>query len=366
MVSSSMRHMALATALTTAMGLFASPVAAVEKMIYATFFADFYAGSKADIWMMEEIEKRSGGEIKFERYWNQALLKAPDLMPGLRSGAADIVNSSASIYNQKEYPLANVMMPYLSSRGDAIMFAWRDLYKNNAAIRNEFESKGAKLLYAFAWAENSVWTKKPITKIGDFKGMKVRAVPPIAEPINRLGATPVALGWAEGIEALQRGVVEGVGSTPFDSAVHAGMHEVAKYGNDFGGTGIYAVGAVAISLARYNKLSEKHRKIIDEVAAEMPAQATRALNTSVDAAVEKLCNAKEKLVVSQFTEAERKQIYEIAGVGLQNDWLKRVAAETKVDGRALLDEFVGYVRKYEKDSTYVPGFERYQQKCGKT
>jgi TRAP-type C4-dicarboxylate transport system substrate-binding protein len=364
MKSWKLKGAAVATAMATAFGAMAATATAAEKLVYATFFADFYAGSKADIWMMEEIEKRSGGEIKFERYWNQALLKAADLMPGLRSGAADVVNSSASIYNQKEFPLANVMMPYLSSRGDAIMLAWRDLYRNNAAIRAEFESKGAKLLYAFAWSENSVWTKKPISNIEQFKGLKVRAVPPIAEPIRKLGATPVALAWAEGIEALQRGVVDGVGSTPFDSAVHAGMHEVAKYGNDFGGTGIYAVGAVAISLARYNKLSEKHRKIIDEVAAEMPAQATKALNASVDAAVDKLCAQKEKLVVSQFTADEKKKIYELAGVALQQDWLKRVAAETKVDGKALLEEFKSYIKKYEANSTYVPGFERYQKKCG--
>ena len=347
-----------------ACSLLATPAAAVEKMIYATFFADFYAGSKADIWFMEEVEKRSGGEIKFERYWNQALLKAADLMPGLKSGAADIVNSSASVYNGKEFPLSNVMMPYLSTRGDAIMKAWRDLYRNNAAFRAEFESKGAKVLYPFAWSENSVWTKKPISKIADFKGLKVRAVPPIAEPINKLGATPVALAWAEGIEALQRGVVDGVGSTPFDSAVHAGMHEIAKYGNDFGGTGIYAVGVIAISTARYNKLSEKHRKIIDEVAEQMPVEATKFLNQSVDAAVDKLCAQKEKLAVSKFTDDEKKKIQEIAGKGLQEDWLKRVKAETKVDGQALLDEFVGYIRKYEGDSSYVPGFERYEKKCG--
>jgi TRAP-type C4-dicarboxylate transport system substrate-binding protein len=333
-------------------------------MIYATFFADFYSGSKADIWFMEEVEKRSGGEIKFERYWNQALLRAPDLMPGLRNGAADVVNSTASIYNMKEYPLSNVMMPYLSTRGDAVMRAWRDLYKNNADLRNEYESRGEKVLYPFAWAENSVWTKRPIRKIDEFKGLKVRAVPPIAGPIQKLGATAVALTWAEGIEALQRGVVDGVGSTPFDSAVHAGMHEVAKYGNDFGGTGIYAVSVVAISLQRYNKLSEKHRKIIDEVADEMPVQAAKALDASVDAAVGKLCAAKDKLIVSKFSEEDKKRIYETAGVSLQQDWLKRVKAETKVDGKALLDEFIGYIRKHEKNSTYVPGYERYDEKCG--
>lgn len=352
-------------ALMTALGAFSSQSRAVEKMVYATFFADFYAGSKADIWFMEEVEKRSGGEIKFERYWNQALLKAADLMPGLRSGAADIVNSSASVYNVKEFPLSNVMMPYLSTRGDAIMLAWRDLYRNNEALRKEYETKGARVLYPFAWSENSVWTKKPVMKIGDFKGLKVRAVPPIADPISRLGATPVALAWAEGIEALQRGVVDGVGSTPFDSGVLAGMHEIAKYGNDFGGTGIYAVGVIAISTARYNRLSEKLRKIIDEVADEMPVQAAKALNASVDAAVDRLCAAKDKLVVNKFSEEDRKQIYQVAGVGLQQDWLKRVKAETTVDGQALLDQFIGYIRKYEKDSTYVPGFERYEKKCGK-
>ncbi len=355
---------ALATAMATALGALTATANATEKLVYATFFADFYAGSKADIWFMEEVEKRSGGEMKFERYWNQALLKAVDLLPGLRSGAADIVNAAPSAYNAKEYPMTGVMMPYLSSRGDAVMKAWRDLYKSSAALRNEYECKGQRVLYPFAWAENSVWTKKSITKVADFKGLKVRAVPPIADSINRLGATPVALAWAEGIEALQRGVVDGIASTPFDSAVHGGMHEVAKYGNDFGGTGIYIIGVIAMSQARYNKLSEKHRKIIDEVAAEMPDQATKALNTSVDAAVDKLCAQKERLVVNKFSDEDKKRIYELAGVGLQQDWLKRMAAETKVDGKALLEEFKGYLQTYEKDSTYVPGFERYQKKCG--
>ena len=356
---------AICLSLIAALGVSVPQARAAEKMIYATFFADFFAGSKADIWFMEEVEKRSGGEIKFERYWNQALLKAADLMPALKSGAADVVNSSASIYNIKEYPLSNVMMPFLTSRGDAVMLAWRDLYKNNAAFRQEYESKGAKVLYPFAWSENTFWSKKPVSRLAEFKGLKVRAVPPLAEPIRKLGATPVALAWAEGLEALQRGVVDGIGTTPFDSAVHASMHDIAKHANDLGGTGIYAVGVIAVSLERYNKLSEKHRKILDDVAAEMPVQGTKALNASVDSAVDKLCSAKEKLTINRMPEDERKQVYQIAGVALQEDWLKRVAAETKVDGRALLDEFIGYIRKYEKDSTYVPGFERYEKKCGK-
>ena len=50
-------------------------------MAYATFFSDVYAGSKTDIWFMEEVEKRSGNAIKFERYWANSLMKATDLLP---------------------------------------------------------------------------------------------------------------------------------------------------------------------------------------------------------------------------------------------------------------------------------------------
>ena len=50
---------------------------------------------------------------------------------------------------------------------------------------------------------------------------------------------------------------------------------------------------------------------------------------------------------------------------MQQDWLKRIKAETKVDGQALLDQFIGYIRKHEKNSSYTPGFDRYEKKCGK-
>ncbi len=359
------RLYAIGLALLAMLGVGLSEVRAAEKLIYATFFSDVYAGSKTDIWFMEEVEKRSGGEIKFERYWANSLVKATDLLPSLRSGAADIVNGAPVAYNGKEYPLAGVMMPFLSTRGDLVMLAWRDLYRNNAAFRAEFESKGVKVLYPFAWAENTLWSRKPVSKIADLKGLKVRAPPPISDAVVRLGGTPVAIAWTEGIEALQRGVVDAFSSAPFDSAVHGNMQDVAKHGTDLGGSGIFGVTVVAISKQRYEKLSEKHRKIIDEVSEGMPAKAAFFNDQSLNSAVDKLCKMKEKLTVSYFDKADREQVQKIVAKSMQDEWLARIAKETKVDGKALLNEFVGYIQKYEPTSTYVPGFERYEKKCGK-
>ena len=50
---------------------------------------------------------------------------------------------------------------------------------------------------------------------------------------------------------------------------------------------------------------------------------------------------------------------------VQDAWIKRADTEAKVNGRAMLDEFLGYVREFEKSSTYVPGFQRFVEKCGK-
>ncbi len=353
------------TSLVAMLGSHHTPAIGAEKLIYASYISEVYSASKSDIWMMNEIEKRSGGEIKFEKYWASSLLKAPDLFPGLRSGAADVVLGAPHAYNVKEYPLANVVMPFLSTRGDAVTLAWADLYKNNASFRGEFESKGAKVLYSVSWAENTVWSKKPIAKVDDLKGLKIRAVPTVSDAIKKLGATPVALAWPDGLEGLQRGVVDAMSSAPFDSAVHGSAQDVAKFGTDLGGTGIFAMATIAISLDRYRKLSEKHRKIIDDVAAEAPKQAIKFLDESVNAAVAKLCAMKEKLTISKFSPEDVAKVQKIAAAGMQDDWLKRVKSETKADGRKMLDEFLGYVRHYEKSSTYVPGFDRYASKCGK-
>lgn len=343
---------------------FSEVARAEQKLVYASYLTEAYSASRSDKWLLDELEKRSDGEIKFERYWASSLLKAPDLFAGLASGAADVGMSAPATYNVKEYPLANVVMPFMTTRGDAVTLAWRDLYKNNEAFRNEFESKGVKVLYSTAWAENTVWSRRPIAKLADLKGLKVRAVPPITEAVNKLGATPVALAWPDGLEGLQRGVVEAMSSAPFDSAVHGNVQDVAKHGTDLGGTGIFAIATTGIGLTTYRNLSEKHRKIFDEVSDEMPEQAIKALNASLDAAVEKLCSKKEKLIISDFSDADKAEVQKLAATGLQEDWLKRVKAETKVDGRAILEEFLGYVRKYEKASSYLPGFDRYRKSCG--
>src|SRR5690554_2658536 len=92
----------------------ATAAAAAEKLVYANPYAEVYTPSKIDLWMMDEIEKRTNGELKFETYFSGSLLKVADVFPGLQNGAADMVEGVPSAYNRSDYRLTNVAMPFIS------------------------------------------------------------------------------------------------------------------------------------------------------------------------------------------------------------------------------------------------------------
>jgi TRAP-type C4-dicarboxylate transport system substrate-binding protein len=338
---------------------------ATETIVYANPYAEVYTPSKIDAWMMDEIEKRSNGEIKFEKYFSGSMLKVVDVFPGLQSGAADMVEGSPAAYNRSDYRLSNVLMPYISTKADAVTKALSELYQSNADLRKEYESRNAKVLYIVPWAENTFWSAKPLAKVDDFKGLKIRSLQAVADSVKMLGATPVAMPWGEAVEALGRGVVDAVSTVPFDSGVLGGIYESAKFGTDGGGMGIFSVAVTAFNKQRFESLSAEHQKIIEEVAAEAPARFIAALDEAIQKSVDKLCSYKGDLKITLFSEEEKKKVHTLAAEPLHAEWVKWAAETTKADTAAMLEQFLGLIRKHEADSTWLSGFERYKkQGCG--
>ncbi len=337
---------------------------AQTKLIYATYISDVYSTTKSELWFMDEVEKRTNKQIVFERYLSGSLLKAPDLFPGLQRGAADIVSGAPSAYNRKQYPLANVTLPFMTDHPDVVTKAFNGLLETNADLRREFESKNAKVLFARGYAENTVWSRVPIATADDFKGKKIRAVLAIADVLEKLGAVSVNMSFPDAVEGVERGIVDGMSSTPFDSASAAGLQKITKFGSDGGRMGVYAANIFAMNQKRWDSLSKEHQKIISEVAAEATAYATKLQDEEIQKAAEKICGAKGKLKLNLFSDAEIAKVRAIAMKPIQDDWIKWASESTKANAPKLLAEYTALVAKYEKDSTYVPGFQRVQKICG--
>lgn len=332
---------------------------APRKLTYATYIPDTFAMTKADIWFMDEVTKRTNGKITFERYYSGSLMKASDILPGVSAGAADIGNSVPSAYNRQDYPLSNITLPFITTRVDSLTFAFKDLYEQNPQFRKEYESRGLKLLYAPAYAENTIWSIKPIAKPADVKGLRVRAVLAVGDALSKMGASIVAIPFPDAIDAMRRGALDAMSAAPFDTAVGGGLPEIAGFGGDAGRMGVYAVSATVINQKTFNSLDKETQKIIETVAAEAPAQYFKMLDAILDDAAKKVAERVKsgKLKIDLFSDADSQQMRATIGVEIQKEWIA-TAGKAGYDGAALLKDFTALTAKYDAQSKYVTGFER--------
>ena len=119
----------------------------------------------------------------------------------------------------------------------------------DARLQQQF---GVKLLGIWPFGPQVLFCKKPISKLADVKGLKVRVYDQsLAKFISSLGGTPVALSFAETQQSLSLGVVDCAITGP-SSANSAGWPEVSTHQLPIGFQ--VALNGYAITLKAWNQL----------------------------------------------------------------------------------------------------------------
>jgi TRAP-type transport system periplasmic protein len=112
-------------------------------------------------------------------------------------------------------------------------------------------------------APSSIIAKAPIRHLTDFKGKKLRVLASAlqSKPIERLGATPVAMTLGDVVPALQQGAVDGaVGGIVVWTPMH--FNDAAKYVTQTGQPAVYVV--VEVSKSWYDALPADLKKLVDD------------------------------------------------------------------------------------------------------
>jgi TRAP-type C4-dicarboxylate transport system substrate-binding protein len=109
-------------------------------------------------------------------------------------------------------------------------------------------------------------TKKPVKKLEDLKGLKIRAAGRPADVMKNLGGTPVPVEMADIYDGLQRGVVDG---SEFDE-VNKGWKtgELIKYATLSWPVGTTFTFYVIMNKGKWEKLPEDVKKAFNEVASQ--------------------------------------------------------------------------------------------------
>jgi TRAP-type C4-dicarboxylate transport system substrate-binding protein len=206
-----------------------------------------------------DIEKASGGTIKYKVFPSQQLGKAFDHYDMARDGIADFTYVNPG-YQPGRFPIiAAGELPFVVGKakgGNRAIDAW---YRKYAAT----EMKDTHYCFSFV-LDPLAWhsTKKKITVPSDIKGMKIRpAQGTIGAWVTQLGGTNVQSSAPEVRDILDKGVADAV-TFPWGSILLFGIDKVTKYHMEapLGSTMFQWL----MSPQTYNAMSAAQKKVVDD------------------------------------------------------------------------------------------------------
>jgi len=176
----------------------------------------------------QKLTKLTDGRLQITLYPAAALVPTKELFDSSRKGTVDGGTGSPA-YWMTIIPIAGVA-------GNCPMTfreAWEGLYFHYVLgfedMLKEAHAKHNLLFYTEKIYPTAMIGKKPIRKIEDFKGYKIRSSGAIADMLKDLGAAPSLIPGEELYLALQTGVVEGAHWGAAGGALTMKFCEVAKY-----------------------------------------------------------------------------------------------------------------------------------------
>jgi TRAP-type C4-dicarboxylate transport system substrate-binding protein len=285
-------------------------------------------------WWLDEVEARTNGELTFERYWNATLLKADEMVEGLEDGRVDIAQIQPTSYGAKEFVATNVAeVPFISSNFPAVSAALAELSGDpDGEIRREWNAKGMEPLSWQVTAGGTLSTTDPVAGVADLKGLRLRSIGRPAQVLTAVDANPIQLAAGEIYGSIDRGLIDGVFGVPFGYAEPLKFPEVAKYYTATG-VGVSTANALAMSVDRWESLTDEQRDIMREVSAEVPAKLAEVEPTFND----KSCALIKEVggTTSVFSDAEMNKLADISGSAIESSWIAD-ANDGGVDGDALI------------------------------
>jgi TRAP-type C4-dicarboxylate transport system substrate-binding protein len=211
---------------------------------------------------------RCGPDYTIQYYGAEQMLAFPELLDGVRTGAAEMAAITPNFNSFDEPKLGAVELPFLLNNLDAHIYAvpkLKPLYGD--ILEKQFNQK---LLCLHNYTGMALISTKPVKTMEDWNGLLVQAISPvIAEIIKSLGGAPVTgQPYTESYSLLEKGTVDAVITAPAAMRIFA-LPDVAKYM-----TSAYMVPAVhgfSINLDTWNKLPKNVQDAMVEEAEKQSA-----------------------------------------------------------------------------------------------
>ncbi|HNV46943.1 MAG TPA: TRAP transporter substrate-binding protein [Spirochaetota bacterium] len=232
----------------------------VITLSYSIFFPATHEQCIAGMNWAKEIEKKTDGKVKINVYPGGTLTKADETYNGVSAGIADI-GMSCFAYTRGRFPIMEAVdLPLGYPDGKTATAAANEFFK---AMKPK-ELDDVKVLYLHAHGPGLLHTKKPVKKLEDLKGMKIRSTGLSAKVVSALGGVPVAMPQGATYESLQKGVVDGT-FAPIETLKGWKQGEVIKHTTNSRTIGYTTGMYVIMNKAKWDKLPDAVKAVFTDV-----------------------------------------------------------------------------------------------------
>jgi TRAP-type C4-dicarboxylate transport system substrate-binding protein len=247
---------------------------------FGTGFMEGQAHSVPQAAFLDEIEKKSNGRIKFQRFYGGTLIGMRDSDAQIQARVADLGMSSC-VYSPTGYKLGKATMGFFARVSDTAT-----LLRMHEEFRKKFPEleKEVAHLKQLGWvatpAEQIMTCKTPIRKVEDFKGLQLRCLARYSGAISKLGAAVISMSAGDLYVALQKGTIDGL-LGPIDMLKALKLVEVTKYVT-LTNLAVPAMPILGMNWDTWNSLPPDIQKIFEDNSKDLPSAYMKFFGQQVD------------------------------------------------------------------------------------
>ncbi len=228
---------------------------------YSNFFpANHKHSLLAEQWC-QEVTKRTNGKVKVTMFHGGTLTSPQLAYDGVVKGLSDMALGVFS-YSRGRFALTEVIDLPLGFRSGYIATKLVNEYYRKFKPK---EMDDVKVMYLHAHGPAILHTgKRPVAKLEEMKGLKVRVTPLATPTLSALGATPVAMPMGDTYDSLSKGVVDGAFS-PYEALEGWKWGEIVKYSTECYAVSPSSAFFVVMNKKKWDSLSPEVHKIIEKI-----------------------------------------------------------------------------------------------------
>lgn len=310
-------------------------------------------------WWMDEVERRSGGQVQFERFWDGTLLDATQTLDGLKDGRIDLGQVSTAYY-PGAFPLSSITeVPFITSNAPAVSTVFTELEESNEALEQEWTSQAVEPIAWHATAPSPLGSQAPLAGVADLRGKRIRAVDTGSRALDQAGANLINIEVSQIYSGMERDLVDAYYGVPFSFIEPLKLTEVTSHITDLG-LGVASLNVLSMSAERWNELPENVKTVMAEVSREVPVKVVE-----FEAMVEDVTCEAARTAGIQMAELPEPEVAALRAAGqepLLEAWREQVTAAGGSPDQ-FYEQYTQALEAAEAEIAYETGLQRCMERA---